>query len=295
MSRYALLIIVSVIWGSSFLLNEWAIEGFTPLQYAFMRIAIGCLCLTVYLNLPGLGSGSRRYPVYGWVMFFLIGLFEAALPLYLVAWGQQYITSAEAVIIMGLAPIFTLVLANLFIPGEHINHRTIYSVMVGFLGLLVMLSPKLHSGDFFMNIAGELAVLGAGLAFAISIIFIKKLPHDYEPVSLIRNVLFCAALQLLPIIMITEYPIHFEVNYRSMVAVVIAGVLPSSLAYPLYVILLRRETATFASMINFLVPLTGILLGVTILGEDPEWTTYYGMAMILTAVAAAKPVAEGHT
>jgi len=297
--NYLLLLGVGVIWGSQFLLNEFAVAAFTPGVIAAGRALIGFLTLSILvLVTSGDRPPERAKPTPGlWRHYFLIGLFEATLPFYLIAWGQQRVDSALAAILMGTVAIFAIILAALFVKGERLRLGNALGVGCGFLGVVVLIGPGALRG-ILDSVLGELAVLGGALSFAISLTLIKRLPSEIPVVVKARNILLCGSVQIVPLTLLLDRGASLHPTWPAALAVLALGTLCAGVVYVLFVALIDRAGSTFASFSNFLVPLVGVLLGVLFLGEQLKATDLIALALIIAGLAAthlpSRKLARGH-
>ncbi len=285
--NYLLLLGVGMVWGSQFMLNEFAITAFTPAVIAAGRAVIGFLTLSILVLITaGDPPPERPRPAPGlWPLYFLIGLFEATLPFTLVAWGQQRVDSALAAILMGTVAIFAIILAAVFFKGEHLRLGNALGVALGFAGVVVLIGPEALLG-ILDNVLGELAVLAGALSFAISLLLIKRLPADLPVMVKARNILLCASLQIVPLTLVLEQGASLHPTCQAVLAVLALGMLCAGVVYVLFVALIDRAGPTFASFSNFLVPLVGVLLGVLFLGERLEASDLIALALIIAGLAA---------
>jgi drug/metabolite transporter (DMT)-like permease len=285
---YVLLAGIGLAWGSQFLFNEFAIESISPLTTATGRICIGIATLSLVLwawpSLRRLSSGaSFEQP---WGQYFLIGVFEAILPCFLLPWGQERVDSSLAAILFATIPIFTLALAPMLVQSEHWSLPAVLSVFVGFAGVVVSVGPHVK-GELWGNAAGALAVLGAALSFAFSLILMRRLP-DVPPVLAMRNIFLTAAPILIVLVSVLERPWQRSSTPRSWAALVALGIICGAAAYVMNIQLVRRRGPVFAALSNYIVTLVGVFLGAIVLRESLQWTGYLGLALILVALAVTQ-------
>lgn len=294
MANYLLLLGIGMIWGSQFMLNEIAIADFPPPVVAAGRSVIGFLTLTILVQFasgridqPSVTRG-RDDTAGLWRQYFLIGFFEATLPFYLVAWGQQHVDSGIAAILMGTVAIFAIILARLFVKGERFSLGNVIGVGLGFLGVVVLVGPGALSG-FQDNLLSEFAILGGALSFAISLTLIKRLPAEIPAIVKARNILLCASIQIVPLTLIlTPRAWAVDPTWPSAFAILALGTFCAGIVYILFVLLIERAGPTFASFSNFLIPLVGVLLGVLLLGEPLKLSHAAALALIILALAATR-------
>jgi drug/metabolite transporter (DMT)-like permease len=287
--NYLLLLGVGLIWGSQFMLNAFAIAAFTPGEIAAGRATIGFLTLTILVLITSSHGDppheKQQYTPSLWGLYFLIGILEATLPFYLIAWGQQRLDSALAAILMGTIAIFAIVLAALFVKGERLRLGNALGVACGLLGVVVLIGPGALRG-ILGSVLGGLAVLGGALSFAISLILIKRLPAGIPVMVKARNILLCASLQIVPLTLVMDQDASLHPTWPAMLAIVALGTLCAGVVYVLFVALIDRAGPTFASFSNFLVPVVGVVLGVLFLGEQLKASDLIALALIILGLAA---------
>ncbi len=128
--RYVLLILIALIWGSQFLLNDLALEVFTPQAVSWLRATIGFLTLSGFLLILPEAHDNPVSKISYWRQIIMIGFFEATLPFFLVAWGQQHVNSAIAAILMSLVAIFTLILVVVFVRSEPVTRLLVLPLVL---------------------------------------------------------------------------------------------------------------------------------------------------------------------
>ncbi|MFG0834245.1 DMT family transporter [Aeromonas bivalvium] len=279
MRSYLLLLAIGLLWGSQFIFMHQAVAELPPILVAAGRalcgsLTLGLLCLFMRLK-------SEHTP---WRTYMLIALLDATIPFIMVAWGQQYVDSAIAAVVMGCIPFVTILMAPLFISGEKITKSGLLSVVIGFVGVLVLFWPEL-AGGMNAGLLGAMAILFGASCFAIGLLMIKRFAKDH-PVVVARNILISSAIQLL---IAAPFLIDFDrltlPGQRAIGAVVMLGIFCTGLVYFLYMALIQKAGPTFASFSNYLVPLFGVVLGALFLGEQIHSTTGVALALILGSVA----------
>lgn len=280
MSRksWALLILLSLIWGSSFIANEIALTHFAPFTVVAFRVSGGALALMPVLfilrqKLP------RGLPVWGLLLF--IGAFNNALPFSLIVWGQQHIDAGLASVINATTPIMTVVIAHFLTHDEKMNRRKLVGIAMGFLGIMVLFNPGVLS---FSGMAfwGQLALIGASLAYAVGVIMLRKLAAmGVTPVQGAIGQLLASSIIMLPVALISDQFYTLPFPPRDVVlSVIVLTVFCSALAYLIYFTLTREAGATNASLVTVTIPPFTIVMGVALLGESFSLNDGIGMVMI---------------
>lgn len=281
--NYLLLLGISLIWGSQFFLVDIVIGSIPPVTLAAAKAVIGAGTLAIFhvftakQTEPQKSRPSR-------LSYFWIGLLEGVIPFILIGWGQQSISSSMASILMGTIPIFTILFVKVFVPGENVSAAKWISIIAGMAGIVILFAPGIGSSLHGGSIGGHLALLGASVSFAGSLILIKRLP-PVSSIKAMRNVLAAASVILVPLAFLLENPFQVALTPKQWVAVAILGSFHAGVVYMLYNVLIQRAGATFASLNNYLVPPIGIVLGVSVLGERLTWNAVAGLVVILLSLA----------
>ena len=279
MRSYLLLLAIGLLWGSQFIFMHQAVAELPPIMVAAIRALCGSLTLGLLCLFMGLRGEHTS-----WRIYMLIALLDATVPFIMVAWGQQYVDSAIAAVVMGCIPFVTILMAPLLIAGEKITKGSLLSVLIGFVGVLVLFWPKLANG---MNagLLGSLAILCGAGCFAVGMLMIKRFAKDH-PVVAARNILVSSAVQLLLIAPFMTDLSALTLPSQSVIgAVAMLGIFCTGLVYFLFMALIQQAGPTFASFSNYLVPLFGVMLGALFLGEQIQTTTGAALALILGSVA----------
>ncbi|MEZ2659876.1 DMT family transporter [Aneurinibacillus aneurinilyticus] len=195
----------------------------------------------------------------------------------------QRIISSISAILIGTTPIFTIILVRLFVPDEKLNIKNLFSIIIGFIGLSILIGPGITSVSLHNSLLGDAAILGAALSFAASLILIKRLP-PISSVLAMRNVLFIATIILIPLSLIFDAPWTIRLTLQQTIAVIVLGTVQAGIVYMLYYILINRTGATFASLTNYLVPLFGVILGTVFLDEHLKWSDIAALLLILISL-----------
>ncbi|WP_417357166.1 DMT family transporter [Gallaecimonas pentaromativorans] len=278
LKNYLFLWGVGLIWGSQFLFQQKAVATLPPVWVGAGRALVGALTLLLVCRFLHLKSRQRQ-----WGKYHLIGLLEATLPFVAVAWGQQYLDTAVAAILMGTIPFFAVLLSPLLVKGARITLAGLLSVLVGFAGLLVLFSPQLGQG-VNAGMWGALAIIGASACFAVALLLLKRLDNE-PPLIVARNVLIAASNQLLVLALLSAPLGSFQATPEALGSVAYLGVMCAGIVYLLYMILIQKAGPVFASLSNYLVPLVGVVLAATLNHEQLAGTTWVALVVILGAVA----------
>ncbi|MBR0835381.1 EamA family transporter [Bradyrhizobium manausense] len=278
----ALLLLLSLIWGSSFTLIKLAIPSIPAFTMVAGRVtlAAGLLLLVAKAQghaLPGRGSV--------WAAFFVQGLLQSALPFTLISWGEAHITSGLAGVLNATPPMFVLAIALMTGRGRQaVSGRTMAGVGLGLAGVAITLGIDALSGIGTTAPLAQAAVLGASLCYALAPLWgqrFKTLPA----IITAAGAMSCAAILMLPAAAILERPWTLAPPPAQAIAAVVAlAVVCTAFAMVIYFRLIRTLGPLGTTSGSYLRAGFAVMLGTTLLGESFTWSALAGMTLILTGV-----------
>ncbi len=281
---WILLLYLSLAWGLAFMLIALALPSFPPLTLVALRLSFGAVTLYVIMRWMGLRLPRERG---WWLRFGTLALLGNVIPFSLIAWGELYISSSLAGILMALMPITVMILAHFFIASEPMTGRKIAGFVLGFLGVSVLVGA-----ESLTNLGGEavwaqLAIIAATGFYAVTSIYTKRLP----PLSVLvagTGTLIAGCLMLWPVALVVDQPWTLDVQWVPVVAVLLLGVFSSGLANWVYFTIIKRQGPSFLSMINYIIPVIAFVAGVGFLSEAATLDRYIALAMILSGIAISQ-------
>ncbi|MDJ0957896.1 MAG: DMT family transporter [Arenicellales bacterium] len=274
---WAMLIILSVLWGGSFFFVGVVVSDLPPLTIVTLRVGLAALALWSIAYVMGLRP-PRALEV--WLAFFGMGALNNVVPFSLIVWGQTHIASGVASILNATTPFFTIIVASLLLPDERATPVKFFGVVIGFVGIVVMFDlSTLGEGK---GALAQLAVLGATLSFAFAGVFGRRFKQmDVNPIVTAAGQVTASAAVLGPVAIYYEGPIDFvALSLDSWAAIVGLAVLSTAVAYVLYFKILEVAGATNLLLVTLLIPVSAILLGSFVLGEALESVHFIGMMLI---------------
>lgn len=276
---WSLLGLLSVLWGGSFFFNGVVLRELPPLTVVFLRVTLAALML-----LPLLRLYKVRFPgsLSGWAPYVAIGLFNNVLPFSLVVMGQTYIPSGLASILNATTPLFTVVVMAM--AGEEKLHaRRIAGVVAGLIGVII-----LQGGAFGWESGqglGILLCLAAAFSYGLSALLARRFLSTSPPLGTAAFQLLASAAMMTVVAGAVDRPWQMPMpGAVTWLAVIGLAALSTALAYIVFFQILRRSGATNVMLVTLLIPVTAILLGVLVLGEQISLREIVGALVIGSAL-----------
>lgn len=270
-----LLMLLSLVWGGSFLFNAIILRELGVLTTVLLRVGLGGMLLTIFLRLQGLKFPAVRH----WGDFVIMGFLNNALPFTLIVYGQQSIESGLASIFNAATPLSTLLLAHFLIEDERINLRKLVGIGIGITGICLLIGVEMVEG-VGSHVVAELAVILATVSYALAGIFAKRRLRDLDPSQSATGMLMGASTLMLPVAFWIEGVPERWLSTQALLAILGLATLSTAVAYLLYFRILQLAGATNLLLVTLLVPVSANLLGVLVLHESLSAIELLGMTTI---------------
>ena len=276
--EWALLLLLSLLWGGSFFFVEIAVRELPTFSIVALRVGIAALVLWGVVAALGLPVPRGRAT---WSAFLVMGILNNAVPFGLFVWGQQTISSSLASILNATTPLFTVVVAGLLLADERVTAPKVIGVLVGFAGAVAVIGPGAFAA-VETYLWAQLACLGAALSYAFAGVFGRRFRRlGVDPVVVAAGQVTMSTLLLMPLAAVADRPWTLAAPSPAVwLAVLGLAVLSTAAAYVLYFQLLSRAGATNLSVVTFLIPVSAIGLALLFLGESLHAADMAGMVMI---------------
>lgn len=280
-----LLILLSSIWGTSFLLISVSLASLTPSEVVLTRLVTGTLLLLIVLKVRRLSLPNLRRDIVAWRSYGILALIGNVLPFYLIAWGQQYVGSGTAGMLMAVMPLTTLLLAHILLPDERLTTLRLAGVLLGASGIWVLLNPEQTGHP--KELLAALAILSAALLYSLNAVLAKRLPSS-APLPTALGVLLCASLMTLPLVLLEPQPSPSSLSLTSGLAALWLGLGGTGFATLLYFRIVEQAGATFLANINYLIPVIAFFCGVAVLDEPMTPRSFLALALVLSGITLSR-------
>lgn len=272
-------IALGLVWGSSFFWIKIGLQEVGPITVVFFRIFFALLGLITFYLLTRRGFPFRK----AWKLYLYLGIFNVALPFFLVSWSEKHITSGLASILNSMQPLTTSLIAAMFIKEEKLTPQRIAGLLLGFGGVLVLMSDELGKGVTNEAI-GILAMIIAVFGYGSSGVFARIHNEGVKPEDQALGQFLIGIFLIVPAMLTFESPFILPVRPVSYLAFAWLGLLGSFFAAITWYSLLDEIGPSRVSMTTYMFPLVGVGLGALVLHEAVDWRVIVGGLMILGAI-----------
>jgi drug/metabolite transporter (DMT)-like permease len=275
-------LILSGIWGSTWLFIKIGLRDLPPVSFAGIRFLIAALVLTVIVVVQRLPVPRKGRD---WAFIALTGFLSFTINYGLLFWGEQHISSGLAAVLQATIPLFGLVIAHQLLPDERMTATKVLGVLLGLAGVGVIFSNQMNAGG---NLAlwGSAAIVVGAFSVALSNVLIKARGGQFDPAVLASGQMIFGLVPLLVIGFIKEgNPMNFHWTRLAVVSLFYLALVGSSLAFMLFYWLVRRMAVTKTMLIALVTPVLAVLVGMGAIGERLTWRMGVGGAGILTGIA----------
>ncbi len=276
--KWLILIVLALIWGSSFILIKKGLLGLHPFQLWSLRI-IFCALFLLIVGFKSLTS----IPLHKWKFIALTSMFGTFIPAYLFAIAQTKISSSVSSILNSLTPLNTLIL-GLIVFGLDFKRTQIIGVVIGFAGTMLLIfngASQHQNQDYWYTIL----VLIASICYAMNVNFIKKYLSDLKPLSITVGNFLVMLFPALIILLFTDFfsVVRVEKVQHAMLFVAVLGIIGAGIANVLFYKLIQISSPVFATSVTYLIPVVAFFWGLL----DNEMLTpvqFVGAFVILVGV-----------
>jgi len=271
---------LSLSWGSSFFWVKVALDELGPFTLVASRLLVGALALAfvAWIRRPQWPNSWIH-----WSPLITLALINVAVPLVITGWGQQFIDSGIAAILLSTVPLFTVTFSQIFLKDDRITWMRATGLLVGFVGVVVLLLRDVSS-DAASTFWGYATQLIGSVMYSGATVLARR---TLQNVSFILQSLIPIALAdalIWVFVPFVENPVRLPQTTPGITAILFLGIVSSCVAYLLFYYLLHAIGPTRSNMVTYTFPLVGVLLGVTFLNESLDLQLILGAALVVGSV-----------
>jgi drug/metabolite transporter (DMT)-like permease len=278
--EWALLLALSLLWGSGFFFGQLALAGLPPFTIVFCRVTLAAIVLV-----PMVIANRQTAHLFGhsWIVFLRLGILNCLLPFALLLWAQDRIGSGLVSVLAASTPLFTALAAHFLLADEKATRSRLAGVVLGFAGVAVAMGPIAPASR--ADLAAGMATILAALCYAMAGVLGRR-SGGIPALSLAAGQLIACSLLSLPIAIAVDKPWTLAApSVASWIAVGALAFLCTALGYGLFFRLLLSVGAVNVSLVSLLTPMTALLLAGLVLGELLGWTVFVGAGLIVAGLA----------
>jgi drug/metabolite transporter (DMT)-like permease len=274
-------LLLCVIWGSTWLFIKLGLSDLPPFTFAGIRFVIASAILFAIIKARGLSLPRKRSD---WILLATTGVLSFSLNYGLLFWGEQYISSGLAALLQATIPVFGLVIAHFYLPGEQMTLPKTFGVVMGVAGVGVIFSNQLSVAGS-MALAGSATLVVGSACAAYANVLVKAGGAKLDPAILAGGQMFFGLIPLLLVgILLEGNPFDFNWTRMAVVSLFYLAIVGSVVAFLLYYWLVQHMDVTNTMLIALVTPIVAVILGMLVLNEELNWRTFVGGVMIISGI-----------
>ncbi|WP_026776608.1 DMT family transporter [Polaribacter sp. Hel_I_88] len=277
--KWLYLIMLSLVWGSSFILMKKALIGLTPIQVGALRMLIAAVFLLL-IGFKSLKQIQKRH----YKFIFLTSFLSTFFPVFLFAYAINGIDSSIASILNSLTPFNTLIFGALIF-GYTFKRQQLFGIFIGLIGtvLLILNGANLNPDQ---NYWFAILVVFASFGYALNVNIVKKYLHDISALSIVTGNFLVLILPAFLVLLSTDFFSTFESTETTLTAlgyITILAVLGTGIAKIFYNKMVHLASPVFASSVTYLIPIVAVFWGY-LDGEELSFVQLFAGLIILLGV-----------
>ncbi len=271
--------LMSIMWGSAFLLMKVAVDTVPAFTLTAARGLLAAAVL--WLAIRATHRAAQRTSE-GWVPALVLGTVSGWLPNVLTAWALLRLDSSVAGMLSAASPIFVVILAHFFLTNERIHGVQGLGIIIGFAGvaLIIGITPASFGGA---DLTGQLAMVGVSLSYATGTVYARWIGPQNAPRLAMRQQFVAGSVGLLVAIGL-EQPWDVEPTPIAIAAIVALAIWASAIPIWIYFRMLGHTRAVTVSLVAYLMPAVAVVLGALVLNETLQPTAALGLVIVLSGV-----------
>ncbi len=283
----SLLILLAVIWGSSFFNIKIATYSYDPITLALVRVIFASIPLLILCKISGIKIEAFSK---NWNRYALIGLCNIAIPFVLIAIGTAKINSYLAAILMSTTPLSGSILAHFFTKDEKLSYSKSFGVLIGFSGIILLFFDKviINSENYIYAL---ITILGSTFYCIGGLLTLKLKNKKNENVT--TSTTLWSVIFLFPLSLIIETPWESNPSFASTLSLLYLGVIATGLAWLIRFRILTVNGLVFQTQVAYLIPIFGIIFGYFLMDEVITWKVIASLVVILIGIYIFKKNNKG--
>ena len=284
---FSLLILLAIIWGSSFFNIKLATYSYEPITLALVRVIFASIPLLILCKIKNIYIEAFTK---NWKPYALIGLCNIAIPFVLIAVGTAKINSYLAAILMSTTPLSGSILAHIFTKDEKLSFLKSLGVLIGFSGIILLFFDKviINSENYLYAL---ITILGSTFYCIGGLLTLKLRNKKNENVT--TSTTLWSVIFLLPFSLIFETPWNSNPTMSATLSLLYLGIVATGLAWLIRFRILTVNGLVFQTQVAYLIPIFGVLFGYFLMDEIITWRVLLSLVIILVGIHIFKKNNKG--
>ena len=284
---FSLLILLAIIWGSSFFNIKLATYSYEPITLALVRVIFASIPLLILCKIKNIYIEAFTK---NWKPYALIGLCNIAIPFVLIAIGTAKINSYLAAILMSTTPLSGSILAHIFTKDEKLSFLKSLGVLIGFSGIILLFFDKviINSENYLYAL---ITILGSTFYCIGGLLTLKLRNKKNENVT--TSTTLWSVIFLLPFSLIFETPWNSNPTMSATLSLLYLGIVATGLAWLIRFRILTVNGLVFQTQVAYLIPIFGVLFGYFLMDEIITWRVLLSLVIILFGIHIFKKNNKG--
>ena len=274
-------ILISVIWGSTWLAIKIGLENIPPFFGVALRFTVASIILLAITFLRG-----KKIPLDNrMVMLYLsLGLLSFSLPYALVYWGEQSIPSGLTSILFAFYPFVVAAVSHFFLPNEKLTAGKIIGIILGFAGLFIIFRADLHveSGKML----AMFAIIVSTLMQGVSLVIVKRMGKHIDPLTMNCGGILAGIPVMYLLAFLLEDPSAIHFGPQGIGSILYLGSFGTVLTFGVFYWLLKRVEAVYLALTSLITPILAVVLGAIWYSETLSSNVFIGASMVFAGIAA---------
>ena len=278
----SLLILLAVIWGSSFFNIKIATYSYDPITLALVRVIFASIPLLLICKLRKIKIEAFTE---NWKWYALIGLFNIAIPFVLIAIGTAKINSYLAAILMSTTPLSGSILAHFFTKDEKLSFLKSLGVLIGFSGIILLFFDRIIINE--KNFVYALITILGSTFYCIGGLLTLKLRNKKNE-NVTTSTTIWSVIFLLPFSLIFETPWNSDPTFASTLSLLYLGIIATGFAWLIRFRILTVNGLVFQTQVAYLIPIFGVFFGFFLMDEIITWRVLLSLVIIILGIYIVK-------
>ena len=283
-----LLILLGIIWGSSFFNIKIASYSYEPFTLALTRVifaSIPLIALCLYKKIK-IEAFSKN-----WNQYALIGACNITVPFALIAIGTSRVDSFLAAMLMSTTPITGSLLAHFFTKNEKITFLKSIGIIIGFSGVVFLFLDKLIINE--SNLLFAIIILIGSTFYSIGGILTLKIKNKGNE-NVTTSTIIWSVIFLVPLAFLIENPLNSKLSLYSTISLIYLGVVATGIAWLLRFRILTVNGLVFQTQVAYIIPIVGVFFGYFIMDETITWRVLVSLTLIILGIYIVKKNNKGY-